>query len=58
MLGFVLGKLIETYLFISVSRYGFSWLSHPLVLLLIAFMVVVVVYPFVRDKPAWIGGGD
>ena len=58
VLGFVLGKLIETYLFISVSRYGFSWLSQPLVLLLIAIMVVVVVYPFVRDKPAWAGGGD
>src|ERR671918_1090034 len=58
VLGFVLGKLVETYLFISVSRYGFSWLAHPLVLLLIALMVVVIVYPFVREKPAWAGGGD
>src|ERR671918_254876 len=58
VLGLVLGKLVETYLFISVSRYGFSWLAHPLVLLLIALMVVVIVYPFVREKPAWAGGGD
>src|SRR5918992_1565257 len=32
VLGLVLGKLVETYLFISVSRYGFAWLAHPLVL--------------------------
>jgi TctA family transporter len=58
VLGFVLGKLVETYLFISVARYGFSWLSQPLVLLLITLMVVVIVYPFVRENPAWAGGGD
>ena len=58
VLGFVLGKLVETYLFISVGRYGFSWLGQPLVLFLIGLMIVVVVYPFVREKPAWAGGGD
>jgi putative tricarboxylic transport membrane protein len=59
VLGFVLGKLVETYLFISVARYGFSWLTHPIVLFLIALMVVVIVYPFVREKPLWSGGaGD
>jgi TctA family transporter len=57
VLGFVLGKLVETYLFISVARYGFSWLAHPLVLFLIVIMVVVIVYPFVREKPAWAGAG-
>jgi putative tricarboxylic transport membrane protein len=58
VLGLVLGKLIETYLFISVSRYGFAWLTHPLVIVLMAVMVLVIVYPFVRGKPAWAGGGD
>jgi TctA family transporter len=58
VLGLVLGKLVETYLFISVSRYGFAWLAHPLVLFLIALMAVVIVYPFVREKPAWAGGGE
>ena len=58
VLGLVLGKLVETYLFISVSRYGFAWLSHPLVIVLMAVMVLVIVYPFVRGKPAWAGGGD
>jgi TctA family transporter len=58
VLGFVLGKLVETYLFISVSRYGFTWLSHPIVLVLTALMALVIVYPFVREKPAWAGDGD
>jgi putative tricarboxylic transport membrane protein len=58
VLGLVLGKLVETYLFISVARYGFSWLTHPLVLVLMALMVLVIVYPFLREKPAWSGGGD
>jgi TctA family transporter len=50
VLGFVLGKLIETYLFISVSRYGFSWLTHPVVLLLILLTVLVIAYPFVQER--------
>jgi TctA family transporter len=58
VLGFVLGKLVETYLFISVSRYGFAWLAHPIVIFLIVLMVVVIAYPFVREKSAWVGGGD
>ncbi|HET7392486.1 MAG TPA: tripartite tricarboxylate transporter permease, partial [Candidatus Binatia bacterium] len=58
VLGLVLGKLVETYLFISVARYGFTWLSHPLVIVLMSLMVLVIVYPFLREKPAWSGGGD
>src|SRR5438132_6010193 len=42
VLGFVLGKVIETYLFISMTRYGFSWLTHPLVVILILFMAFVI----------------
>jgi hypothetical protein len=45
-------------LFISVARYGFAWLAHPIVVVLILLMVFVIVYPFVREKPAWAGGGD
>lgn len=50
VLGFVLGKLIETYLFISVSRYGFSWLTHPIVVLLILLTALVIVYPFIQER--------
>ncbi|MBI4487587.1 MAG: tripartite tricarboxylate transporter permease [Deltaproteobacteria bacterium] len=50
VLGFVLGKLIETYLFISVSRYGFSWLTHPIVVLLILLTAFVIAYPFIQER--------
>jgi len=50
VLGFVLGKLAETYLFISVARYGFAWLTKPLVLLLIGVVVVVIAYPFIQER--------
>ncbi len=50
VLGFVLGKLIETYLFISVSRYGFSWLTHPIVVFLILLTALVIAYPFIQER--------
>src|ERR671925_215951 len=50
VLGFVLGKLAETYLFISVARYGFSWLTQPLVLLLIVLTVLVVAWPYFQER--------
>ena len=50
VLGFVLGKLAETYLFISVARYGFSWLKQPLVLVLIAITVLVIVFPYIQER--------
>ena len=50
VLGFVLGKLIETYLFISVSRYGFAWLKHPIVLLLMLLTIFVIAYPFLQER--------
>jgi TctA family transporter len=49
VLGFVLGKVIETYLFISVSRYGFTWLRHPVVIVLIVLMAVVIAYPYFQQ---------
>jgi TctA family transporter len=50
VLGFVLGKLAETYLFISVARYGFSWLKQPLVLVLIGLTVLVIVFPYIQER--------
>ena len=49
VLGFVLGKLVETYLFISVNRYGFSWLTHPMVVVLIFLAGLVIAYPFIQE---------
>jgi hypothetical protein len=31
---------------------------HPIVMLLILLMVFVIVYPFLREKPGFAGGGD
>ena len=50
VLGFVLGKLAETYLFISMARYGYAWLKQPVVLVLIALTVVVIVWPYLRER--------
>jgi TctA family transporter len=50
VLGFVLGKLAETYLFISVARYGFTWLQQPLVLVLIGLTVLVIVFPYLQER--------
>jgi TctA family transporter len=50
VLGFVLGKLAETYLFISVSRYGLAWLGRPLVLALILLAGFVVVWPLLQAR--------
>jgi TctA family transporter len=50
VLGFVLGKLAETYLFISVARYGYSWLTQPLVLVLIALTALVILFPYWQER--------
>jgi TctA family transporter len=50
ILGFVLGRLAETYLFISVARYGMAWLGRPVVALLMALTVAVVVYPCLQER--------
>jgi putative tricarboxylic transport membrane protein len=50
VLGFVLGKLAETYLFISVARYGYSWLTQPLVLVLMAITALVIVFPYIQER--------
>lgn len=48
LLGLVLGGLAETYLFVSVNRFGLSWLTRPLVVVIILVGVVGVVVPRLR----------
>jgi TctA family transporter/preprotein translocase subunit Sec61beta len=60
VLGFVLGALIERYLFISYSRWGFEWLERPVVLIVFAITFVSVVWPLVarfRNRDRGEGGG-
>ena len=52
VLGFVLGKLAETYLFISMARYGYAWLAQPLVLVLMALTALVIVLPYLQERRA------
>ncbi|SDW74326.1 tripartite tricarboxylate transporter permease [Roseicitreum antarcticum] len=58
ILGFVLGALIERYLFISVSRYGLDWLARPMVMGLFAIAFFILAGPVWRHLKAqgWISG--
>src|SRR5437762_3324821 len=49
ILGVVLGDTIERYLFISVERYGLSWLMRPVVAILFAIAITGLVRPFLQD---------
>jgi TctA family transporter len=48
VLGLVLGKIAENYLYISVARYDAAWLTRPIVLVLFALAITVIVYPLVQ----------
>jgi putative tricarboxylic transport membrane protein len=50
VLGLVLGKIAENYLYISVARYQAAWLTRPFVLMLMAIAAIVICYPIFQ---AW-----
>jgi len=52
ILGFVLGATVERYLFISYSRYGWDWLTHPIVLALFALSAWGFLTPLWREMRA------
>jgi hypothetical protein len=52
ILGFVLGETIERYMFISIGRYGYEWLWHPMVAVLLTLAVVSFVRPFLAHVKA------
>ena len=47
ILGYILGKLIEKYLFISMGRYQFEWLERPGVIAIFAVTILVLARPVV-----------
>jgi TctA family transporter len=49
VLGFVLGDIIERYMFISIQRYGYEWLFHPLVVILFAMAALGLLRPMLQD---------
>jgi TctA family transporter len=50
ILGFILGKLAETYLYSSSTRYGAAWLLRPKVIILFLIAVGFAVYPFIQKR--------
>jgi putative tricarboxylic transport membrane protein len=49
ILGFVLGDIIERYMFISVERYGIDWMWRPVVLVLFALAIYGAARPLLQD---------
>ena len=52
VLGLVLGKIAENYLYISIARYEAAWLTRPVVLVLMALTLGVVLYPLYQSRRA------
>ncbi len=52
VLGFVLGDLLERYMFISVERYGISWMTRPVVIFMFALALLGLLRPFLREVRA------
>jgi TctA family transporter len=50
VLGLVLGKIAENYLYISVARYEAAWLARPVVVVLIVIAVMVIIYPLYQAR--------
>lgn len=50
ILGFILGKLAETYLYTSTTRYGAAWLYRPKVLILFFIILVFVLFPYIQKR--------
>ncbi|MEQ8194603.1 MAG: tripartite tricarboxylate transporter TctB family protein, partial [Rhodospirillales bacterium] len=49
LLGVVLGALVERYMFISVQAYGFTFLTRPVVIVVLVITVLGVMWPLIRD---------
>ncbi len=57
VLGFILGSIIERYMFISIQRYGGDWMLRPLVLVLFLMAALTIIRPFLQDVKAHGGFG-
>lgn len=50
ILGAVLGSQAEGYLWLSMARYGWSWLLRPGVVALLVLLLATMLYPLYRDR--------
>src|SRR5262249_38645951 len=49
VLGFVLGGILERYMFISIERYGISWMLRPIVVVMFAMSALSLLRPVIQD---------
>jgi len=49
VLGFILGSILERYMFISIQRYGTTWMLRPLVIIMFAMSALSIIRPFIQD---------
>lgn len=49
VLGFILGGILERYMFISIQRYGTDWLLNPLVIFMLMLSAISLFRPLLED---------
>lgn len=49
ILGFVLGSILERYMFISIQRYGIAWMVRPVVLVMFVMSALSLLRPMLQD---------
>jgi TctA family transporter len=49
VLGFILGEVIERYMFISIERYGISWMLRPVVVVMFIMAGMSLLRPLLQD---------
>lgn len=49
VLGYILGSIVESDLFISIQRYGVGWIRRPIVAILLIVALVCLVRPLLRS---------
>jgi hypothetical protein len=49
VLGFILGGILERYMFISIERYGISWMLHPVVIVMFTMAGLSLMGPLLQD---------
>jgi putative tricarboxylic transport membrane protein len=49
VLGFILGGILERYMFISIERYGIEWMARPIVIVMFALSALTLLRPVIQD---------
>src|SRR5262249_11804631 len=49
VLGFILGGILERYMFISIERYGVSWMLRPVVVVMLIMSALSLLRPVLQD---------